>query len=214
MEDRVTITALELKPVPSDLKVEQTSSSFEPNHSSFILNVDYTFPTLEVKKTSNLEVVVTSLILEAKKAFTSSDVEITSPSFTGIEFAFPNSNYKHPEVTSPIYTYQHLEVSSHSSNCQDVTSPSNFGYQVFRNDKDSNDSTITCRKSFHCSANGTYNAWKKIDQNLCRLHGNTKLNYIYNAIYCLCENHKDEKLDSSLFLEALFEKMIYDPDWK
>ncbi|CAG8826528.1 36843_t:CDS:2 [Gigaspora margarita] len=37
---------------------------------------------------------------------------------------------------------------------------------------------------------------------------------IYNAIYRLCENHKDEKLDSGQFFEALFEKMVDDPDWK
>ncbi|CAG8536388.1 16809_t:CDS:2 [Cetraspora pellucida] len=147
------------------------------------------FPTLEVKKTSNLEVVVTSSTLEAKKAFTSSDVEITSFSFTGIEFAFPISNYKHSEVTLPIYTYQHLE---YQYNFQEGNTFDNwpsvemfmhlyclkcsFGYQVFRNNKDLNDSIITCCKSFRCSVNGTYNAWKKINQNLCCLYGNTKLN--------------------------------------
>ncbi|CAG8813118.1 5412_t:CDS:1 [Dentiscutata erythropus] len=40
-----------------------------------------------------------------------------------------------------------------------------FGYQVFHNDKDSNDPSITRRKSFRCSSSGTYESWKAIDQN-------------------------------------------------
>ena len=40
-----------------------------------------------------------------------------------------------------------------------------FGYQVYRNDKDLNDHTITRRKSFRCSLSGNYEARKKIDQN-------------------------------------------------
>ncbi|CAG8639905.1 7803_t:CDS:2, partial [Racocetra persica] len=38
--------------------------------------------------------------------------------------------------------------------------------------------------------------------------------YIYNAIYRLCKRYKNKKPDSSLFLEALFEKMALNPDWK
>ncbi|KAF0534776.1 protein far1-related sequence 5-like [Gigaspora margarita] len=37
---------------------------------------------------------------------------------------------------------------------------------------------------------------------------------IYNAIYRLCERYKDEKPDSGLFIEALFEKMVHNPGWK
>ncbi|CAG8640235.1 8400_t:CDS:2, partial [Cetraspora pellucida] len=38
--------------------------------------------------------------------------------------------------------------------------------------------------------------------------------YIYNVIYRLYEYYKDEKPDSVLFLESLFEKMVHGPDWK
>ncbi|CAG8678894.1 28795_t:CDS:2 [Gigaspora margarita] len=201
MEDRVTITALEVDIVFPTLEVKHASFSFEVGSTLSFFEADHTFSALEVKETSSLD------ITSAKKASTSLDVEITSPSFTYIEFASSISNYKHSEVTSPIYTYQHSEVASFSSNCQDmeVTSPSNyqynlkeedtfddwqsidkfmhlyclergFGYQIFRNDKDPNNSSITCRKFFRCSANGTYNARKNINQNLHHLCGNTNLN--------------------------------------
>ncbi|CAG8651765.1 11622_t:CDS:2, partial [Scutellospora calospora] len=49
-----------------------------------------------------------------------------------------------------------------------------FGYQVFCNDKDQNDSNITRRKSYRCSSSGTYEARKVIDQNLHCLRGTTK----------------------------------------
>ena len=49
-----------------------------------------------------------------------------------------------------------------------------FGYQISRNDKDPNDSTITRRKSFRCSSNGNYKARKIIDQKLHCLHGTIK----------------------------------------
>ena len=37
---------------------------------------------------------------------------------------------------------------------------------------------------------------------------------IYNSIYRLRNNCKDENLDSGLLLTALFEKMNEDPSWK
>ncbi|CAG8819075.1 18499_t:CDS:2, partial [Gigaspora margarita] len=37
---------------------------------------------------------------------------------------------------------------------------------------------------------------------------------IYNVIYRLCERYKDKKPDSGLFLEALFEKIVHNSDWK
>ncbi|CAG8762125.1 26005_t:CDS:1 [Dentiscutata erythropus] len=51
-----------------------------------------------------------------------------------------------------------------------------FGYQVFRNDKDSNDPSITRRKSFRCLSSGTYEPQKAIDQNSHRIRGTTKTN--------------------------------------
>src|SRR5581483_6426137 len=163
-----------------------------------------------------------------------------------------------------------------------------FGYQIFRNDKDPNDSTIIRRKSFHCSSSGSYEPQKIMDQKLHRLRGTIKTNCewhvnftfpksahqigcttlkdvhnhevnpaqishiiaryrhlnsemiqdlkffmdckvapitqleilkkkypehvfhkqdIYNAIYKLRQNDKNEKLDSVLFLNVLLEKM-------
>jgi hypothetical protein len=49
-----------------------------------------------------------------------------------------------------------------------------FGYQIFRNDKDSN--SITRRKSFRCSLSGTYGARKVIDQNVHRQRNSNKSN--------------------------------------
>ncbi|GBC53931.1 protein FAR1-RELATED SEQUENCE 5-like [Rhizophagus irregularis DAOM 181602=DAOM 197198] len=170
-----------------------------------------------------------------------------------------------------------------------------FGYQVYQNDKDLNDHTITRRKSFRCSLSGNYEARKKIDQNEhrvrdsnktgCEWHCNFKLpkteqqircttlvdvhNHelnpteiahlnaryrqfnddmvqdlrfftdckvvpiiqleilkkkhphhvfhkqdVYNSIYKLRENCKDESPDSGSFLNSLFEKMTEDPNWK
>ncbi|CAB5345802.1 unnamed protein product [Rhizophagus irregularis] len=37
---------------------------------------------------------------------------------------------------------------------------------------------------------------------------------VYNAIYNLCQNNKNERPDSLLFLDILFEKMTQDPRWK
>ena len=37
---------------------------------------------------------------------------------------------------------------------------------------------------------------------------------VYNAIYNLCQNNKNERPDSLLFLDILFEKITQDPRWK
>ena len=170
-----------------------------------------------------------------------------------------------------------------------------FGYQVFRNDKDQNDSSIIRRKSFRCSSSGTYEARKGIDQNLHRQRNTNKCNCewhcnftfpktahqikcttlkdehshelipnqiahtiaryrrfnsnmiqdlefftnckvapivqleilkkkypehvfhkqdVYNAIYRLQKDCKDESLDSSSLLEIFFEKITQDLRWK
>ncbi|PKC02632.1 hypothetical protein RhiirA5_424963, partial [Rhizophagus irregularis] len=115
-----------------------------------------------------------------------------------------------------------------------------FGYQVYRNDKDPNDHTITRHKSFRCSLGGNYEARKGVNQNVhhlrnsnktsCEWHCNFKLPKIeqqircttlylqhvfhkqdvYNVIYSLNKNTKDEGLDSGLLLNSLFEKMTED----
>jgi hypothetical protein len=51
-----------------------------------------------------------------------------------------------------------------------------FGYQIYRNDKDSEDPTIIRHKSFRCSSSGNYESRKKINQNLHRLRGTIKTN--------------------------------------
>ncbi|CAG8643034.1 2464_t:CDS:2, partial [Racocetra fulgida] len=53
---------------------------------------------------------------------------------------------------------------------------SGFGFQVFRNDKDSDNPSITYRKSFHYLSSRKYKAKKINDQNLQRLHSNMKTN--------------------------------------
>ncbi|KAF0332998.1 hypothetical protein F8M41_017686 [Gigaspora margarita] len=105
------------------LEVEHAFFSFEVGSTLSFFETDHTFLALEVKETSSFDVT-----FSVKKASTSLDVEITSPSFTCIEFASSISNYKHSEVTSPIYTYQYSEVASFSSNCQDIEVPSSSNY--------------------------------------------------------------------------------------
>ena len=51
-----------------------------------------------------------------------------------------------------------------------------FGYQIFRNDKDPNDSTIIRRKSFCYSSSGSYKSQKIMDQKLHCLRGTIKTN--------------------------------------
>lgn len=43
-----------------------------------------------------------------------------------------------------------------------------FGYQISRNDKDSNNRSITLRKSYRCFYSSSYKARKNIDQDLHR----------------------------------------------
>ena len=170
-----------------------------------------------------------------------------------------------------------------------------FGYQISRNDKDSNDHSITRRKSFRCSSSGSYEARKTVDQNVHRMRNSNKSNCmwhcnfklpktekqircttlvdthnhvlnpaqivhlnarychfnddmlqdlrfftdckvapitqleilkkkypqhvfhkqdVYNSIYRLRGNNKDELLDSGSLLNSLFERMTEDPNWK
>ncbi|UZO16423.1 uncharacterized protein OCT59_007811 [Rhizophagus irregularis] len=140
-----------------------------------------------------------------------------------------------------------------------------FGYQVYRNDKDLNDHTITRYKSFRCSLSGNYEAQQQIRcttlvdvhnhelnpteiahlnaryrqfnddmvQDLrfftdCKVapiiqleilkkkhpHHVFRKQDVYNSIYKLRENCKDESPDSGSFLNSLFEKLTEDPNWK
>ncbi|PKC57847.1 hypothetical protein RhiirA1_471858, partial [Rhizophagus irregularis] len=79
-----------------------------------------------------------------------------------------------------------------------------FGYQVYRNDKDPNDHTITRHKSFRCSLGGNYEARKGVNQNVhhlrnsnktsCEWHCNFKLPKIEQQIRCttLVDLHNHE----------------------
>ncbi|CAG8719077.1 24211_t:CDS:2, partial [Gigaspora rosea] len=82
----------------------------------------------------------------------------------------------HTEVTSPSNYQYNLKEEDTFDDWQSVDKfmhlyclERGFGYQIFRNDKYPNNSSITCHKSFRCSASGTYNALKIIDQNLHHL---------------------------------------------
>lgn len=76
-----------------------------------------------------------------------------------------------------------------------------FGYQIFRNDKDPNDHSITRCKSFHCSLSGIYEARKVIDQNKssCAWHCNFTLPKSENQIRCttLVDVHNHELVNST-----------------
>jgi len=60
-----------------------------------------------------------------------------------------------------------------------------FGYQIFRNDKDSNNRSITLCKSYRCSYNGSYKARKNIDQDLYRLRDSNKSNCEWHCNFSL-----------------------------
>ncbi|CAG8695079.1 7826_t:CDS:2, partial [Cetraspora pellucida] len=203
--------------------IDCTTTILEVEEASPNLEVEITSPTLEIKETlSTLEVNITSPSLTSVKfaffVFVCQYIKITSPIYT----------YQPSEVTSFNSAQQHINV----------TSLSTYQYNLKKGDSfddwssDPNDSNITRHKSFHCSSSGTYNSWKNIDQNLHHLHvkpgyivhlnaryqqlSNEMIEdlrilteYIYNVIYCLCEYYKDEKPDSGLFLESLFEKMLF-----
>ncbi|CAG8784019.1 20302_t:CDS:2 [Gigaspora margarita] len=51
-----------------------------------------------------------------------------------------------------------------------------FGYQIFHNDKDPDNPSVTYRKSYRCLASGEYQTKKNLEQNLHRLRGNMKTN--------------------------------------
>ncbi|GBC31392.2 hypothetical protein GLOIN_2v1764241 [Rhizophagus irregularis DAOM 181602=DAOM 197198] len=136
-----------------------------------------------------------------------------------------------------------------------------FRYQIYRNDKDPNDHTITRHKSFRCSLdeqqircttlvnlhnhelNPTQIAhlnnarYQQFNENMiqdlsfftgCNVAPITQLEIlkkkypqhifykqdVYNAIYSLNKNTKDEDFDSGLLFNSLFEKMTEDPNWR
>ena len=79
-----------------------------------------------------------------------------------------------------------------------------FGYQIYRNDKDTNNHAIIRHKSFYCSLSGNYEARKEINQNAhclqnsnktnCKWHSNFKLPKTEQQIKCTTlvdiHNHK------------------------
>ncbi|PKK57564.1 hypothetical protein RhiirC2_797799 [Rhizophagus irregularis] len=126
-----------------------------------------------------------------------------------------------------------------------------FGYQIYRNDKDINDHSIIWRKSFRCSLNDSHNhelnsaqiahlnasRYRQFNDDMmqdlafftdCKVALIVQLEIlkkkypehvfhkqdIYNLIYKLHGNNKDENLDSGLLLNVLFEKMTEDSNWK
>ncbi|UZO28587.1 uncharacterized protein OCT59_022104 [Rhizophagus irregularis] len=97
-------------------------------------------------------------------------VEPLSNAIESIELSEPLSN---DTSTSDYSTYQYnLTIGNSFDDWESVDRfiheyclERGFGYQVYRNDKDLNDHTITHCKSFRCSLSGNYEARKKIDQN-------------------------------------------------
>ncbi|CAG8663919.1 9769_t:CDS:2, partial [Dentiscutata erythropus] len=95
-----------------------------------------------------------------------------------------------------------------------------FGYQIFHNDKDPDNHSITYRKSFHCSSSENYKAQKILIRIriVCELEI-LKEKYphheqaIYNMIYKNCNNRNEINSDSGSFLNALYEK-VQDANWK
>ncbi|CAB5184916.1 unnamed protein product [Rhizophagus irregularis] len=153
------------------------------------------------------------------------DIETSLP----LEPSFGNSNYQYNLAVGDSFDDWLLVDTFMHQYCLER----GFGYQIFRNDKDPNDSTIIRRKSFRCSSSGNYEPRKLMDQKLHRLHDCKvapitqleilKKKYpehvfhkqdVYNAIYKLRQSNRDEKLDSVLFLNVLLEKMIQDPRLK
>ncbi|CAG8735077.1 30001_t:CDS:2 [Gigaspora margarita] len=171
-----------------------------------------------------LEVNIDFTNLKAEYSFSPFDIECTTTIVIEVEKASSN-----------------LEVGFTSSVLEIEKTLSSL---VFQNDKDPKDSSITRRKSFCCSLSGTYSSRKNIDQNLHRLRNCAKINCGWHCnftfpktieqISCTTlddvHNHElqpgqiahlnaryrqlNKKPDSSLFLEALFKKIVHNLDWK
>src|ERR1051325_3185600 len=105
---------------------------------------------------------------------------LNNPNDNNLDFL--EDNLEEPNFSSTVYQYN-LHVGDIFDDWQSVNTfihqyclERGFGYQVFRNDKDQNDSSIIRRKSFRCSSSGTYEARKGIDQNLHRQRNTNKCN--------------------------------------
>ncbi|PKB98467.1 hypothetical protein RhiirA5_403934 [Rhizophagus irregularis] len=96
------------------------------------------------------------------------DIETSLP----LEPSFGNSNYQYNLAVGDSFDDWLLVDTFMHQYCLER----GFGYQIFRNDKDPNDSTIIRRKSFRCSSSGNYEPRKLMDQKLHRLHGTIKTN--------------------------------------
>ncbi|CAG8587222.1 13788_t:CDS:2, partial [Dentiscutata heterogama] len=140
----------------------------------------------------------------------------------------------------PMFTEHNHEDTSSLSLFENDNNPSNidassyqhtlhrgFEYQVFRNDKDSNNPSITRRKSFHYSSSGTYESRKAINQNSHRIRGTTKMNCKWYCTFTLSktahqvkcttlkDKHNHEVISAQVFdiiarYRRLSEEMIQD----
>ncbi|CAB5309920.1 unnamed protein product [Rhizophagus irregularis] len=96
------------------------------------------------------------------------DIETSLP----LEPSFGNSNYQYNLAVGDSFDDWLLVDTFMHQYCLER----GFGYQIFRNDKDPNNSTIIRRKSFRCSSSGNYEPRKLMDQKLHRLRGTIKTN--------------------------------------
>uniref|UniRef100_U9UBB8 FAR1 domain-containing protein n=1 Tax=Rhizophagus irregularis (strain DAOM 181602 / DAOM 197198 / MUCL 43194) TaxID=747089 RepID=U9UBB8_RHIID len=83
------------------------------------------------------------------------DIETSLP----LEPSFGNSNYQYNLAVGDSFDDWLLVDTFMHQYCLER----GFGYQIFRNDKDPNDSTIIRCKSFHCSLSGNYEPQKIMD---------------------------------------------------
>src|SRR5687768_6937344 len=111
-------------------------------------------------------------------AFIELEVQPTEPTepMESISTNTDTSTFTNNTNTSDCFTYQYnLYIGDSFDDWESVNRfmheyclERGFGYQIYRNDKDSHDHTITRRKSFRCSSSGSYEARKEINQNVHR----------------------------------------------
>ncbi|CAB4423154.1 unnamed protein product [Rhizophagus irregularis] len=134
-------------------------------------NINFLPSSLELSEPPSVSPVLpfvlpVELLLTSDDNFT--DIEPSLP----LEPSFGNSNYQYNLAVGDSFDDWLLVDTFMHQYCLER----GFGYQIFRNDKDSNDSTIIRRKSFRCSSSGNYEPRKIMDQKLHRLRGTIKTN--------------------------------------
>ncbi|EXX56204.1 uncharacterized protein OCT59_015133 [Rhizophagus irregularis] len=121
-------------------------------------NINFLPSSLELSEPPFVSPVL-PFVLPVEPLLTSDDNFTDIEPLLPLELSFGNSNYQYNLAVGDSFDNWLLVNTFMHQYCLER----GFKYQIFRNNKDSNDSTIIRCKSFHCSLSGNYEPQKIMD---------------------------------------------------